>query len=72
MNGHDTKRIITQGGIDSLPFGHYASYKERYYFNERVRAKHYNGIIAGVGGRSVTYTVRKTLYWRICIGMLTT
>ena len=33
LNGHDTKRIITQGVIDSLPFGDYASYKESYNFN---------------------------------------
>ena len=39
---------------------------------QRVRAKHYNGIITGVGGKSVTYTVRKTPYWPICIDMLTT
>ena len=32
LNGHDTKRVITQGGRDSLPFGHYASYKERYNY----------------------------------------
>ena len=33
LNGHDTKRVITNCGLDSLPFGHYASYKERYNYN---------------------------------------
>ena len=32
LNGHDTKLVITQGGKDSLPFGHYASYEERYNY----------------------------------------
>ena len=32
LNGHGTKRVITQGGKDSLPFGHNVSYKERYNY----------------------------------------
>ena len=71
LNDHNTKRIIT---VESTAFHLVTTLVKRrdIYSMQRVRAKHYNGIITGVGGRSVTYTVRKTPYWRICIGMLTT